>query len=59
MQSFSRIQLLGIVMLSSRTLHMTPGVQESRQEHNKDKPKYQPVEEVYDMLSNPYGKKLK
>ena len=39
-------------MLSSRTLHMTPGVQESRQEYNKDEPKYQPVEDKYDMLSN-------
>ena len=39
-------------MLSSKTLHMTPGVQESRQEHNKDEPKYQPVEDEYDMLSN-------
>jgi len=48
-------------MLSSRTLHMTPGVRESRQEHNKDEPKYQPVEDEYDMLSNfpTYGKKLK
>ena len=38
---------------------MTPGVQESRQEHNKDEPKYQPVEDEYDMLSNfpTYGKK--
>jgi len=31
---------------------MTPGVQESRQEHNEDEPKYQPVEDECDMLSN-------
>ena len=43
---------LCIVLLSSRTLHMTPGVQESRQDHNKDEPKYQPVEDECDMLSN-------
>jgi len=45
-------------MLSSRTLHRTPGVQESRQEHNKDGAKYQPVEDDYDMRSNLW-KKLK
>jgi len=39
-------------MPSSRTLHMTPGVRESRQEHKKDEPKYKPVEDEYDMLSN-------
>jgi len=39
-------------MLSSRTLHMTSGVQESRQEHNKDEPKYQLLEDECDMLSN-------
>jgi len=31
---------------------MNPGVQESRQEHNKDEPKYQPVEDEYGMVSN-------
>jgi len=39
-------------MLSSRTLHMTPGVQESRQGENNDEPKYQPVDDEYDMVSN-------
>jgi len=39
-------------MLSSRTLSMTPGVQESRQDHIKDDPKNQPVEDKYSMLSN-------
>ena len=29
---------------------MTPGVQESRQEHNKNEPKYQLVEDEYDIL---------
>jgi len=43
---------LCIILLSSRTLHMTPGVQESRQDHNKNKPKYQPVEDECDMFSN-------
>ena len=59
MQSFSRISHMCIVMLSSRTLHMTPRVQESRQEHNKDEPKYQPIEDEY--VCSPtiptYGKK--
>ena len=39
-------------MLSSRTLHMTPGVQESRQDHNKDEPKNQPIEDECHMLYN-------
>jgi len=39
-------------MLSSRTLHMTPWVQGSRQDHKYDEPKNQPVEDEYGMLSN-------
>jgi len=46
-------------MLSSRTLHMTPGVQESRQEHSKDEPKYQSVEDEFSNYSNVWKKKLK
>jgi len=38
-------------MLSSRTLHMTPGVQESRQDHNKNEPNNKLVDYEYEMLS--------
>ena len=45
MQAFSRNKHLCIVMLSSRAPHMTPAVQESRQEHHKDKCQNQCFEE--------------
>jgi len=40
-------------MLSSRTLHKTPGVQENREDNSKGKPQNQPDEDEYTISSSP------